>query len=431
VKTTFDLVVVDEGHYEPAPSWSRTVRRFDRPTILFSATPFRNDYKSFRVRGRFVYNLPIEDVEKAKIIRTVEFASATPNKCAPRSRTLDRKVVAQVSDEDDSSGAADLTEDEIDRCNAFVAMVAKLATPLMAAQESIPEPKIIVRAASFEALCLIQSGIGTGLQHETVLIHDRVKKDDIRCRRFHTVAAAKKNASSARIWLHESKLLEGIDDPSFVAVAILDPFQNARQLIQQIGRAIRSSDPKRKTTQMATIIAFPEYLKKIEASWVRYRKFEDYCKKNVARVVQSEAAMPDRVMEIMPDLQYVGGEFRDKYLLNQEVQARDIQLPLRVSIFEIDKDLFDIKDANEEVEEAILAEDRFVPRPILGLDENTFGFCYYSWRVSPYLVEQYLSEWSLNVFLAKSTAGSIASILVVSSSNRPISKSEGRTGHRY
>jgi superfamily II DNA or RNA helicase len=55
---SFDLVLVDEGHYEPAISWSKGVRELNRPTILLSATPYRNDFKSFRVRGRFVFNYP-------------------------------------------------------------------------------------------------------------------------------------------------------------------------------------------------------------------------------------------------------------------------------------------------------------------------------------------------------------------------------------
>jgi hypothetical protein len=51
-------VVVDEGRYEPAPSWSRSVRELKRATILLSATPFRNDYKLLQVKGRFVFNYP-------------------------------------------------------------------------------------------------------------------------------------------------------------------------------------------------------------------------------------------------------------------------------------------------------------------------------------------------------------------------------------
>ncbi len=40
-----DLVLVDEGHYEPALSWSQALRQIRAPRILFTATPYRNDLK--------------------------------------------------------------------------------------------------------------------------------------------------------------------------------------------------------------------------------------------------------------------------------------------------------------------------------------------------------------------------------------------------
>jgi superfamily II DNA or RNA helicase len=43
------LVVVDEGHYEPAPTWAEAVRGLARPAVLFTATPYRNDLKYFNV----------------------------------------------------------------------------------------------------------------------------------------------------------------------------------------------------------------------------------------------------------------------------------------------------------------------------------------------------------------------------------------------
>jgi site-specific recombinase XerD len=47
---TFDLILVDEGHYEPAVSWSKGVRELNRPTVLLSATPYRNDFNTHSLR---------------------------------------------------------------------------------------------------------------------------------------------------------------------------------------------------------------------------------------------------------------------------------------------------------------------------------------------------------------------------------------------
>jgi superfamily II DNA or RNA helicase len=80
------------------------------------------------------------------------------------------------------------------------------------------------------------------------------------------VKEAQAGSPSAVYWLHQTKLLEGIDDPSFVAVALLDDFTNDRQLVQQIGRVLRSTDPTRVERQTATVFARnAENLMRLEA----------------------------------------------------------------------------------------------------------------------------------------------------------------------
>src|SRR5690606_18168862 len=75
IRDDFDLVIVDEGHYEPAISWSRGVREFNLPTLLLSATPYRNDYKSFRVRRRYLFNFAYRQAVAESIIRPAEIMS--------------------------------------------------------------------------------------------------------------------------------------------------------------------------------------------------------------------------------------------------------------------------------------------------------------------------------------------------------------------
>src|SRR5262249_15912602 len=57
----FDLVIVDESHYEPAFVWSQCIRKLGLPTILLSATPYRNDFRYFSITGRFVFNLSFNE----------------------------------------------------------------------------------------------------------------------------------------------------------------------------------------------------------------------------------------------------------------------------------------------------------------------------------------------------------------------------------
>lgn len=155
---TFDLVVVDEGHYEPAPSWSRSVRELARPTILLSATPFRNDYKLFTVRGSFAYNFPFPKAADAKIVRDVRFA------------TLDAQngsATAINSSSEDTDQA--LTDGDASAIKTFAGQLLDLA-PLLT-KDRPAGSKIIVRAASWSALATLRSRLPDMRQPPTA--HDR------------------------------------------------------------------------------------------------------------------------------------------------------------------------------------------------------------------------------------------------------------------
>src|SRR4029077_5083469 len=184
-----------------------------------------------------------------------------------------------------------------------------------------------------------------------------------------------------------------------VAVGILNGFPNTRQLVQQIGRAIRSTDSKRKALQTATVVALPALLNEMYTRWLRYLKYESMAKNNIREIVQSEGAMPERLLQVMPDYQYVDGDFRAKYLLAGNVQGDDLRLSLRTGVFMLESD-FDLAHAELELEEALLTQDRFVPKPIQSLPQDMFGRTYYGWGNTPYLAEQYLTEWTLGVVVA-------------------------------
>ena len=79
-----------------------------------------------------------------------------------------------------------------------------------------------------------------------MLIHHQVKGAKTTERQLGSQAHSRlRDWDKIPFWLHESKLLEGVDDSSFVAIALYDGFDNARQLIQQIGRALRTTDKTR------------------------------------------------------------------------------------------------------------------------------------------------------------------------------------------
>jgi superfamily II DNA or RNA helicase len=366
---SFDLVVIDEGHYEPAISWSKCVRELNRPTVLLSATPYRNDFKSFRVRGQFVFNYPYSHAVTNHVIRDVE-----PIIIEPR-----------------GSGSAG---------EKFVTGLAQQLPKLFArAKAWTSTPKIMIRADDLDTLEILQRQIDRQFGTKSVLVHDRAKASRQYPNRFQTLRRAMRECSDARFWLHQYKLMEGVDDPHFVAVAIYDLHTNGRQLVQQIGRVVRTS-PGRVRKQIAWVVAGKANAERIEATWNRYKSYENYCAAETRHIVANETALPDRLLHFMPDNQYIGGDFRERFNPSAPLSMADLQIPASTAIFKWRQPTRAIAELSEAAEDALMEKDRFKIVPIQGLPANCLGFTYYAWRNSPLLVDKFFSEWTLGVFLA-------------------------------
>jgi superfamily II DNA or RNA helicase len=374
---TFDLVIVDEGHYEPAVTWSRGVRELNKPTILLSATPYRNDYKSFRVRGRYLFNYPYAQAVKQKIIRPAE--------------------IIQPSDEypDDPNGAVRRFVEILQR-----ELPDRLEQSKQWFDAANVTPKVMVRAADLEKLQHLQNEIDSVFETDSVLIHDRAKKTKQKPNRFQSVSSAMNAMPDAQFWIHQNKLMEGIDDPTYVAVAIFDLMGNSRQLVQQIGRVTRRSNGDQRRRQTGWVIASPSNAERIQTTWKRYQGYEAYAAKDSASIVANEVTLPDRLLRFMAEYQYIGGEFRGRFELEAPLAGNDIQLPKSAAVLCREPGSDGIKDVLDVIEEAILGRDRFKITPLVEMPENAWGFTYYAWRNSPFLVDRFFSEWKFGVFVA-------------------------------
>jgi len=72
LRKKINILLIDEGHYEPAFSWSKTIREFKIPKILFTATPFRNDLKIFNIDLKYTYSYTFFKAVEDKYLRNVE-----------------------------------------------------------------------------------------------------------------------------------------------------------------------------------------------------------------------------------------------------------------------------------------------------------------------------------------------------------------------
>lgn len=376
IRDKFDLVIVDEGHYEPAVSWSRGVREFNLPTLLLSATPYRNDYKSFRVRGRYLFNFPYKQAVERRVIRPAEVV-------LPRVDFETERPVAVTQ---------------------FVGILQQeLPKRLEKARAWFRDdavPKVMVRGDDLDTLNVLQGEINRVFGTRSVVIHDRARKTGDQPDRFTSVSSALLHRPDATFWIHQNKLMEGIDDPAFVAVAIFDFMGNARQLVQQIGRVTRFSNGDRRFRQTGWVLGSPQNAVRIQTAWQRYMGYEDYAARNTAHIVTNEVTLPDRLLGYMAEYQYISGEFRGRFELEQALAADDIQLPRTAAVLKTVEPLPGIRAFGAIIEEAIMDKDRFKVTPIDNLPGNVIGFSYYAWRNSPYLTDRFFSEWRFGVFIA-------------------------------
>jgi hypothetical protein len=139
---------------------------------------------------------------------------------------------------------------------------------------------------------------------------------------------------------------------------------------------------------------------RIEATWRRYQSYERYCADNTDHIVANETALPDRLLKFMPDNQYIGGDFRERFDPAAPLSVADLQIPTSAAVFRWTVPARAIAEFSEAAEDALMEKDRFKIVPIRGLPANCLGFTYYAWRNSPLLVDKFFSEWTLGVFIA-------------------------------
>lgn len=74
----FDLIMVDEAHHAPAPSWRTLLECFPAARVaLFTATPFRRDERT--VRGRLVFEYSLERAREDGVFGRIQYEPVVPS----------------------------------------------------------------------------------------------------------------------------------------------------------------------------------------------------------------------------------------------------------------------------------------------------------------------------------------------------------------
>lgn len=324
----FSVVMFDEGHREPAPSWAAAVRGLNSPTILFSATPYRNDYKLFKVDPSHINFLSFKDAADASIIRSIKI------------------VEAEFSENPDE----------------FARQVIERRDQMLIESRIDKNDKFIIRAGSEQSVLELYDAFRLSLSHRderVMAIHDnfRTNEDSGNC----LLRAVPPNIRGCgEVFLvHQFKLTEGIDDPACRVLAIFDRFNTERQLIQQIGRLTRNSAGLRRVVPHAFVLGRNgDGAKDI---WARFLRYDQACIDNNYTPPIRGSEMAKKLLAVLPETEYVNGKFRTKADFDDPEILKEVIVPFSALIFELHDD-FDLAAFGQAVASALESEDREIVR---------------------------------------------------------------------
>ena len=281
----FGCVVVDEGHYEPAEKWSAAIRSLRRRTILLTATPYRNDTLYFTVK-RWRYRFKHQEAENRRYLRKPEIRTIQP--ASLDSTAFAEKLIEEIS-------------------------AAKL--------KNAHDVRVIVRCATKESVADMVGALRS-LKKSVVGVHERftpLDGPDLR-RSVPTI-----DECDAQFWVHQYKLIEGIDDPRFKVLAFYDSLKTGRAIVQQIGRVLRN--PHRDGDDMMALVV-SRGDDNIEHTWRGYWAYDG---QPDDLSIATQPDLLDKLLEAQTI--YYGGAYRSLIKLNEPRHWTDFAYPFRCRVF--------------------------------------------------------------------------------------------------
>jgi superfamily II DNA or RNA helicase len=197
----FTHLLVDEAHHAPARTWTEIIRTFsDRPTLLFTATPFRRDGLS--LPGRVIFRFPLREAQKEGYFSTIDFTA-----------------VLDLDDDDEALAQAALK---------------RLREDLEAGYEHLLLARVRSKSRADEVHALYDR-----LAPEFA---PNVLYESLSARRRTDALQAMRDRAS-RVIVCVDMLGEGFDLPTLKVGAFHDSHQSLSPMIQLIGRLARTASP--------------------------------------------------------------------------------------------------------------------------------------------------------------------------------------------
>ncbi|MBN1305574.1 MAG: DEAD/DEAH box helicase family protein [Anaerolineales bacterium] len=386
------LVIIDEGHCEPASFWSTCIRSFKTPKIIFTATPFRNDLKYFDINTDYLYSYTFHHALEDRILREVDFIEMK--------RTKDpEKFIDQLLDFYDRKFRG----------------------------EEENQVRVIIRCDSREEIRQIKH-ILVERRRSCIAIHETFTDDDDGYERRQVPEISKEKDIEATFWIHQFKLQEGIDDSRFQVLAPFDPIRDGRALIQQIGRIIRN--PTRDPDAKGYVLDFSGGQQQdIWRGFVNYDKALTRYGIKAFKMATGSGWLTE-LFEAQPLLTYIEHRFRRPVDIEKINPGTDLDLPRMVNLRYVERG-FRLANLCAHLEKEFKDNDRTFSRYEVG---EAIIYVYVTINNSPLLTRHYFLEPKLGVtylrLMKKPAAGNEKQILAFydSSGHLPIRYDEVRLG---
>ncbi|MFY0712772.1 DEAD/DEAH box helicase family protein [Seonamhaeicola sp. NFXS20] len=363
LKKHIQLILFDEGHYEPAPKWSDAVRSFTVPRIIFSATPFRNDFKKFDIDWKNnVYKIGYQELIKRKYIRSIN-----------------------IHDIGSQNKIEHVIDNLLSRINST---------------KSSENNRLIIKCDNVESILKICK-ILKNKSIDFIAIHETFKnrfKDANKAigKYLYQTVPKNQNERTEQIWIHQFKLIEGIDSSKFKYLAIIDPMTSTRSLVQQIGRIIRIPDDKE---MLGEVFNYTEHNYKDE--WNRFLEVD--ANGNLTQTLAYN--IYNQIVDSLDESYYVDKKMRSTLTRTtfEDWRLEDLKenllLPLKVNLIskisEFDFDSFKVNYLDKELED----KDHYIFKSIFGA--KSLLYLYFTINNSPYLKESFFPELTHHICFVK------------------------------
>lgn len=363
LKNKIDILIFDEGHREPAKVWQKTIRDFDKKVVLLTATPVRNDNNNFNLEKKYIYNYAFHKAIEDKAIREVTFKAY--------------------------DGEGDLED--------FIQYIYCLYNEF--SDKYSDEIRVIIRFDNVKDIIEAKK-ILEAFTDKVVAIHEAFKTD-VNRKEYKNVPNTQE--IPAVFWLHQNKLIEGIDDTKFSILAIYNSFSGVRSLVQQVGRIVR----KNSLIDESLVVYNKDGIDQ-EKMFKEFLNYEKRLEGNLSLITFNFDDFFNKVLSNHPPVLHMNKRFLEKIdYLKKELDVEllnSFQLPLKTNVYST-KIIFNLHEferiCKNIIDNIIVNEKGKIIYELQSNEEFNLVIIYSVYKNSPYLINNYFIEPKLGITVVK------------------------------